>query len=42
MANILEFQGGTYHIKLAVPVDVQKAFGRRLDCPGNVDISSLC
>ncbi|WP_262382886.1 DUF6538 domain-containing protein [Pseudomonas proteolytica] len=29
MANNLELQGGTYHVRLAVPVDVQKAFGER-------------
>ena len=29
MANNLELQGGTYHVRLAVPVDVQKAFGGR-------------
>lgn len=29
MANNLELQGGTYHVRLAVPADVQKAFGGR-------------
>lgn len=29
MANNLELQGGTYHVRLAVPTDVQKAFGGR-------------
>ena len=29
MANNLELQGGTYHVRLAVPVDVQKAIGGR-------------
>ncbi|SFI62584.1 Phage integrase family protein [Pseudomonas guineae] len=28
-ANNLELQGGTYHVRLAVPKDVQKAFGGR-------------
>ncbi|AUG39677.1 integrase [Pseudomonas chlororaphis] len=29
MANNLELQGGTYHVRLAIPADVQKAFGGR-------------
>lgn len=29
MANNLQLQGGTYHVRLAVPADVQKAFGGR-------------
>ncbi|WP_342653401.1 DUF6538 domain-containing protein [Pseudomonas sp. F3-2] len=29
MANNLELQGGTYHVRLAIPADVQKAFGNR-------------
>ncbi|MEX5685436.1 tyrosine-type recombinase/integrase [Pseudomonas silesiensis] len=29
MANNLELQGGTYHVRLAVPADVQKSFGGR-------------
>ena len=29
MANNLELQGGTYHVRLAIPADVQKTFGGR-------------
>ncbi|OAK57781.1 integrase [Pseudomonas putida] len=29
MANNLEQQGGTWHVRLAIPADVQKAFGGR-------------
>lgn len=29
MANNLELQGGTWHVRLAIPADVQKAFGGR-------------
>jgi len=29
MANNLELQGGTYHVRLAVPADVRQAFGGR-------------
>ncbi|WP_313086989.1 tyrosine-type recombinase/integrase [Stutzerimonas nitrititolerans] len=29
MANNLELQGSTYHVRLAIPVDVQHAFGGR-------------
>lgn len=29
MANNLELQGGTYHVRLAVPADVRTAFGNR-------------
>ncbi|MQG91322.1 tyrosine-type recombinase/integrase [Pseudomonas sp. MN1F] len=29
MANNLELQGGTYHVRLAIPSDVQHAFGNR-------------
>ncbi|HGP3125461.1 TPA: DUF6538 domain-containing protein [Pseudomonas aeruginosa] len=29
MAHNLELQGGTYHVRLAVPADVRQAFGGR-------------
>ncbi|MDI2410860.1 site-specific integrase [Pseudomonas aeruginosa] len=29
MAHNLELQGGTYHVRLAIPTDVQRAFGGR-------------
>ncbi|MCF3191782.1 site-specific integrase [Pseudomonas bubulae] len=29
MANNLELQGGTYHVRLAIPADVQQTFGGR-------------